>query len=302
VLGEPERLYGAKAPEGTNKEAFAHQVNHNVFVAHAKATKALHEMIPGAKIYGMINFVQVYPGTCKPEDVLLADKIKELMSYLFLDVFAKGEYPAYYLTPLKNKGILPKFEEGDLELLKENTVDALSISYYFSYIAKTEKEESEQANLFGDPNDPLNVFALISHNPYLKKSEWGWTIDPMGLRIVLKDMYARYGLPIFIVENGIGVKEELNENNTVEDDYRIDFLRQHIEQMKLAMEEDGVEVLGYLMWGSTDILSSQGEMRKRYGFIFVNRDEKDLRDMKRYKKKSFHWFKKVTATNGADLD
>ncbi|WP_406762288.1 family 1 glycosylhydrolase [Candidatus Clostridium helianthi] len=140
----------------------------------------------------------------------------------------------------------------------------------------------------------------MTPNPLLKKNEWGWAIDPIGFRIALKEIYARYKMPIFVTENGIGVREELNENKTVEDDYRIDYLRAHIEQMKLAMEE-GVDVIGYLTWGCTDILSSQGEMKKRYGFMFVNRDESDLRDLKRYKKKSFEWFKNVISTNGKQL-
>ncbi|WP_242964222.1 family 1 glycosylhydrolase [Clostridium beijerinckii] len=151
-----------------------------------------------------------------------------------------------------------------------------------------------------DPEDTESIVKGMTPNPLLKKNEWGWAIDPIGFRIALKEIYARYKMPIFVTENGIGVREELNENKTVEDDYRIDYLRAHIKQMKLAMEE-GVEVIGYLTWGCTDILSSQGEMKKRYGFIFVNRDESDLRDLKRYKKKSFEWFKNVISTNGKQL-
>ncbi|TDT62304.1 glycoside hydrolase family 1 protein [Fonticella tunisiensis] len=281
--------WGAKVPEGVDPEAFAYQVCHNVFIAHAKATKALHEMVPDGKMSGMITYMTTYPATCKPEDALANVKAKELLVDFFFDVFARGEYPSYVTSRLEKKGIRIKWEEGDAELLKENTVDNLAFSYYQSRIVKATDDGEEPA-----------VTGVVA-NPYLEANEWGWSIDPIGLRIALKETYARYKMPIFITENGIGVREELNENNTVEDDYRIDYHRSHIEQMKLAMEE-GVEVIGYLMWGSTDILSSQGEMKKRYGVIFVNRDERDLRDLKRYKKKSFFWFKKVIASNGAELE
>ncbi|MBA4493972.1 glycoside hydrolase family 1 protein [Paenactinomyces guangxiensis] len=285
VLLRPE-LWGAKLPEGEDEAAFKYQVCHNTFIAHARAAKALHELIPDGKMGGMVTYLTTYPATCKPADVLANIKAKELLVDFYLDVFAHGEYPAYVTSQLDRKGIMPVFEEGDMELLKETTSDYLTFSYYQSKIVKETNEEA--------------IDAGVTANPYLETSEWGWSIDPIGLRIALKDLHARYRMPIFISENGIGVREELNENNTVEDDYRIDYLRQHIEQMKLAMEE-GVEVIGYLIWGSTDILSSKGEMKKRYGLIFVNRGETDLRDLKRYRKKSFYWFKKVIESNGEIL-
>lgn len=288
VLGYTQ-AWGVTFDEGVNKEALAYQVCHNVFIAHAKATRLLHEIIPDGKMGGMVAYMTTYPMTCKPEDALANLKAKELFNDLYFDVFAHGEYPTYVTSNLKKKNIMPVFENGDEELLKENTVDYLTFSYYQSSTVKYISEDNTEDLIKG-----------VTPNPHLKKNEWGWAIDPIGFRIALKEIYARYRMPIFVTENGIGVREELNENNTVEDDYRIDYLRTHIEQMKLAMEE-GVEVIGYLMWGCTDILSSQGEMKKRYGFIFVNRDETDLRDLKRYKKKSFNWFKKVIATNGESL-
>ncbi|OUM91381.1 glycoside hydrolase family 1 protein [Caldibacillus debilis] len=285
ILTEPE-LWGVTLPtHPQERESLIYQLCHNVFVAHAKAVKALHEIIPDGKMGGMITYLTTYPATCKPEDALANAKAKEYLIDFFLDTFIRGQYPKYMMNELEKKDIIPKFEDGDLELLKDHTIDYISISYY-------------QSKIVSDKGG--SVFSGISNNPHLETTEWGWAIDPIGLRIALKDMYARYQMPIFITENGIGVKEELNENNTVEDDYRIDYLRKHIEQMKLAMEE-GVQVIGYLIWGSTDILSSKGEMKKRYGLIYVNRDEKDLKDLKRYKKKSFYWFQKVIATNGREL-
>lgn len=285
VLMHPHH-WGANFEGTDNEEALRYQVTHNAFIAHAKAVKALHEIIPDGKMAGMVTYLTTYPYSTNPEDGIANIKAKELLVDYYFDVFAHGEYPSYITSYLKKKDIMPIFEEGDVELLKENTVDYLSISYYQSRTVKYVEDDE--------------VLSGIVPNPNLESNEWGWAIDPIGLRVALKDMYARYRLPIFITENGIGAQEELNEQQTVDDDYRIDYLREHIRQMKIAMEE-GVDVFGYLMWGSTDILSSQGEMKKRYGFIFVNREEQDLRDLNRYKKKSFYWFQKVIASNGEEL-
>jgi len=282
-------LWGVKVTSDINKEALAYQVCHNVFVAHAKATKLLHEIVPDGKMGGMVTYMTTYPMTCDPKDALANIKVKELFNDLYFDVFASGEYPTYITSKWRNSDIKPVFEVGDEELLKENTVDYLTFSYYQSSTVKDTSEEENE-----------NIIKGIIPNPLLKKNEWGWAIDPIGFRIALKEIYARYKMPIFVTENGIGVKEELNENNTVEDDYRIEYLKSHIHQMKLAMEE-GVDVMGYLTWGCTDILSSHGEMKKRYGFIFVNRDEIDLRDLRRYKKKSFEWFKNLIENNREDV-
>lgn len=282
-------FWGVKIPEGEKKEALTFQVLHNVFVAHAKATKLLHEIIPDGKMGGMTAYMTTYPITCSPKDALANIKARELLYDVYNDVFVNGEYPSYITSRWEKNNTKPQFEPGDEELLKNNRVDYLTFSYYQSSVVKdTSDEESSE------------IIKGIAPNPLLKKSEWGWAVDPIGFRIALKEIYARYRMPVFVTENGIGVIEELNENKTVDDDYRINYLKSHIEEMKLAIEE-GVDVIGYLTWGCTDILSSQGEMKKRYGFIFVNRDETDLRDLKRYKKKSFDWYKKVIASNGEVL-
>jgi 6-phospho-beta-glucosidase len=288
VLTNPQ-FWGVKLEGAENEEALRYQVTHNAFIAHAKAVKALHELVPGGKMAGMVTYQVTYPNTCKPEDAIANMKAKELLVDFYFDVFSNGEYPTYVTKDLERKGIMPVFEEGDAELLKEHTVDYLSISYYQSQTVSADKVDGKW------------LISGLTKNPNLETNEWGWAIDPIGLRVCLKDMYARYRLPIFITENGIGVREELNENNTVEDDYRIEYLSEHIKQMKIAMEE-GVDVIGYLTWGSTDLISSGGQFEKRYGFVFVNRGESDLRDLKRYKKKSFSWFKQVIATNGEELE
>ncbi|MBC2724558.1 MAG: glycoside hydrolase family 1 protein, partial [Desulfosporosinus sp.] len=216
VLPQPN-LWGATLPEGEGQEALRYQVCHNAFIAHAKAVKALHEIVPDGKMAGMVTYLTTYPATCKPEDALANMKAKELLADFFFDVFSHGEYPTYISSRLEKKGIMPVFEEGDADLLQENTVDYISISYYQSQTVKDV------------PEDGQSIISGVIPNQYLEANEWGWTIDPIGLRVALKDIYARYGKPIFITENGIGVREELNENNTVEDDYRIDYLKQHIE-------------------------------------------------------------------------
>ena len=194
---------------------------------------------------------------------------------------------------MEREGTMPIMEDGDQELLKDNTVDFISFSYYSSRCTSADPDMNKQTE--------GNVFATLK-NPYLKASEWGWQIDPLGLRITLNSIYDRYQKPLFIVENGLGAKDELIDN-TVEDDYRIDYLRQHIQAMSDAIEIDGVELWGYTTWGCIDLVSaSTGEMSKRYGFIYVDRDDQGNGTNKRYKKKSFDWYKKVIASNGEDLD
>ena len=279
--------YGAKCPEGVNYDTFVNQLIHNSLVAHAAVTKKVHT-IKDALMLGMVIYIPSYAATCNPIDELAA---REQMSRtnLFLDVFAYGKYPSYVLATMKNKGTMPNMEPGDLELLENNTVDWLTFSYYMSAIAGHDKEVP-----FAEGNLKVEL------NPYLKASEWGWTIDPLGIRIALRDIYEKYRMPIMVVENGFGMRDQLT-NNTVNDDERINYMKDHLEQINLAIEE-GVDCRGYLSWGPIDILSSQGEMSKRYGFIYVNRDDKDLKDMKRLKKKSFTWYQKVIKTNGKDIE
>jgi 6-phospho-beta-glucosidase len=233
-----------------------------------------------------------YPYTPKPDDVW-AGRQEERQNYFFIDVQSRGEYPAYAVKEMERNGIEVKMEEGDKELLKAHTVDFISFSYYSSRVATTDPELLEQTS--------GNIFASVK-NPYLDSSEWGWQIDPLGLRITMNDLYDRYQKPLFIVENGLGAIDTPDENSYVEDDYRIDYLAQHIQAMKDAVELDGVDLLGYTTWGCIDLVSAgTGEMKKRYGFIYVDRDNEGNGTLKRSKKKSFDWYKKVIETNGEDL-
>jgi 6-phospho-beta-glucosidase len=232
-----------------------------------------------------------YPYSCAPEDVLLTQEMNR-ESYFFSDVQARGYYPNYAVKQFEREGIVIPFKEGDKELLMEHPVDFVSFSYYSSRVASAKLVDGMVSG---------NMFAGVK-NPHLKDSQWGWQIDPIGLRITLNNLYDRYQKPLFIVENGLGARDEL-VNGTVEDDYRIDYLRDHIAAMKEAVELDGVDLMGYTSWGCIDLVSaSTGEMSKRYGYIYVDRDDYGNGTLKRYKKKSFSWYKKVIATNGEDLD
>lgn len=280
--------------EGVDDEVLKYQAAHHELVASAWATKIGHEIDPENKIGCMLAAGSVYPYSCRPEDVFDAQK-KNRSNYFFIDVQSRGEYPAYALKELERKGIDVGMTEEDRRILKEHTVDFISFSYYSSRCTTTDPEVFAKGSTG-------NAFSGVK-NPYLKASEWGWQIDPLGLRITMNELYDRYQKPLFIVENGLGAKDEPDENGFVEDDYRIEYLREHIKAMKDAVEIDGVDLLGYTMWGPIDLVSaSTGEMSKRYGFIYVDRDDNGRGTLKRSKKKSFDWYKKVIASNGEELD
>lgn len=279
--------YGAIFPEGINEDTFVNQLIHNSLYAHAKVVEKVHT-IKDAMVLGMVIYIPAYAATCNPLDELAARKQMN-RTEVFLDAFVHGEYSPYFMANMKNTNTMPEIRDGDLEVIKNNTVDWLSLSYYMSSLVKD-----------GNISVVAGGNMKVELNPYLVASEWGWTIDPLGIRIALRDLYEKYRLPIMVVENGFGMRDVF-ENETVIDDERIQYMKDHIEQIAIAIQE-GVDCRGYLMWGPIDILSSQGEMGKRYGMIYVNRDDKDLKDMKRYKKKSFNWYKKVIHTNGEDIE
>ena len=233
-----------------------------------------------------------YPYSCRPEDVRAA-QLANQENYFFVDVQSRGYYPAYALKQLKRKGIDIGITDEDREILAENTVDFIS--------SPTTPPAAWRAR-GAMPRRPRATPSRAPRNPHLKESEWGWAIDPLRLRITINDLWDRYQSPLFVVENGLGAKDEVNPDGTIDDDYRIDYLRQHIEAMRDAITEDGVEMLGYTTWGPIDLVSaSTGEMSKRYGFIYVDRDDAGAGTLARSKKKSFDWYKKVIATNGEDL-
>ena len=288
VLHQPLISGGILTPRENLTRQDLYQAIHHELVASAMAVKLAHEMMPGAKVGCMILAMPTYPLTPKPEDVLAAMKAEQ-KNYFFADVQVRGNYPKYLDRDLAAEGVSIKMEPGDEEILK-NTVDFISFSYYVSVCESADQMETGEGNLIGG----------IS-NPYLKASEWGWQKDPKGLRITLNQIYDRYQLPVFIAENGLGAKDGLEADGSVHDPYRIDYLKAHIEQMKEAVI-DGVDLIGYTMWGFIDIVScGPMEMSKRYGVIYVDQDDEGNGTNKRYKKDSFFWYKKCIESNGEDL-
>ena len=278
--------------EGENETQIKYQAAHHQLVASARAVKACHEIIPDAQIGCMLAGGSMYPYTCNPDDVYRAME-RDRESFFFIDVQSRGAYPGYAKRFFKEHNLTIEMEAEDEALLKNNTVDYIGFSYYSSRTASTDPEVLRNQT-------SGNVFGSVK-NPYLKTSEWGWTIDPKGFRITANQLYDRYQKPLFVVENGLGAVDEVNEEGTIDDDYRIDYLRQHIAEMGEAIK-DGVDIIGYTSWGPVDIVSaSTGEMKKRYGYIYVDRDNKGNGTLKRTKKKSFNWYKKVIETNGKEL-
>lgn len=278
--------------EGENKEEVKYQAAHHELVASAMATKIGHEINPEFKIGCMLAGGNNYANTCNPNDVWKSMEM-DRENYFFIDVQSRGEYPPYAKKMMERKGINIKMEEVDEKLLKDNTVDFISFSYYASRLTSADPEVNKLTE--------GNVFATLK-NPHLKASEWGWQIDPLGLRITLNALFDRYQKPLFIVENGLGAIDRVEEDGSINDDYRIGYLREHIKAMKDSVEQDGVDLMGYTPWGCIDLVSaSTGEMKKRYGFIYVDKDNNGKGTLARSKKKSFNWYKKVIKTNGEDL-
>ncbi|UPQ85147.1 6-phospho-beta-glucosidase [Ignavigranum ruoffiae] len=293
ILHAPFMGAGIVFNEGENEEEIKYTAAHHELLASALATKIAHQINPNNKLGCMIAAGQYYPHTHNPADVRLA-QIMDQENYFFIDVQSRGVYPNYALRRLAAQGIQIPFEKGDEELLKENTVDFISFSYYSSRVASADPKVNQQTE--------GNIFASIK-NEYLKSSEWGWQIDPLGFRITMNELYDRYQKPLFVVENGLGAADKLDQNGRIEDDYRIAYLKAHIEEMGKSIEEDGIPVIGYTSWGCIDLVSAgTGEMKKRYGYIYVDRDNEGKGTFKRIKKKSFDWYKQVIATNGSNLE
>ncbi|MCF0105367.1 MAG: 6-phospho-beta-glucosidase [Holdemanella sp.] len=282
--------------EGDDVEAIMYESAHNELLASAVAVKACHEIDPDAKVGCMIGMNGVYPASAKPEDNLNAQQAMH-QKYYFADVHARGHYPSYMLKKFERKGY-DFIKEEDLQILEEGKVDFISFSYYMSFA-------SQFTNRFGRTFDFSEEDYI--RNEYLKASDWGWQIDPTGLRWCLNWFNDRYELPMIIVENGFGaydkVIERTEEGYIIDDSYRIEYLKEHIKAMKEAVEYDGVDLFGYQMWSPIDVVSaSTGEYDKRYGLIYVNYNDKHEGDFSRDKKKSFFWYKKVIESNGTDLD
>ncbi len=263
------------------REEVIYQASLYELIASAKVVKAGHEINPDFKIGCMMAYVPVYPYSCNPDDVMASLKMMD-KNYFYNDVHARGEIPATTLKEWEHRGYQIQYTKDDLQVLKEGCVDFIGFSYYMSKVVRV-----------------VNNKAEIVENPHAKVSDWGWTVDPAGLRYVLNLLHQRYNLPLFIVENGFGAYDKVAEDGQIHDQYRIDYLQSHIEQMELAVCEDGVDLLGYTPWGIIDLVSfGTGEMEKRYGFIYVDKDNQGNGTLKRSRKDSFFWYKDVIAHNG----
>lgn len=283
---------GIRIEPEENKYQVVFQAAHHEFLASAKAVQTGHEINPDFKIGMMMLYPYAYPETCNPVDTVKAKETLDL-HYIFSDVQVRGYYTNKAKKFFEKNRIEIRMEPGDEEILKAGTVDYIGFSYYMSIVASSQTE--------GKKTTEGNILGGIS-NPYLKTSDWGWQIDPVGLRISLNELYDRYQIPLFLVENGLGAVDTIKEDGSIQDDYRIDYLRQHIQEMKKAIALDGVEVMGFTPWGCIDLVSaSTGEMKKRYGFIYVDKDDQGQCSLKRLKKASFAWYQQVIKTNGEVL-
>lgn len=264
---------------------------HHQFVASAKVVKYAHEHYPDFKMGCMTVYLQTYPATCDPADQLANQANMRNRVFYTTDVQVRGSYGCWCRRFWEENDIEIQWEPGDAEILREGTVDFLSFSYYMTNLIGTHDDlEETEGNIIGG-----------GKNPYLEASEWGWQIDPDGLRFALNEMYDRYQIPVMVVENGLGAIDEKEPDGSVHDSYRIDYLRKHLNAMREAVR-DGVDLLGYTWWGPIDLVShGTGEMRKRYGFIYVDKYDDGTGDYSRSKKDSFEYYKKVIASNGEDL-
>ncbi|MGL5378356.1 6-phospho-beta-glucosidase [Clostridium sp.] len=283
---------GITIEDGEDELQVKYEAAHNELIASALAVKAAHEIDPNNMVGCMLAAASYYPYSCNPNDVQKARE-KDRDTYFFIDVQSRGAYPGYAKRFFVENNIDIKMEPGDEEILKNNTVDFLGFSYYSSRCTSTDPEI-----LNGMTSG--NAFKSV-RNPHLRVSEWGWQIDPLGLRITCNDLYDRYQKPLFIVENGLGANDVIEDDGSINDDYRIEYMSAHLKEAKEAIA-DGVELIGYTSWGPIDIVSaSTGEMKKRYGFIYVDKDNEGNGTLERRKKKSFNWYQNVIKTNGEEL-
>ncbi|MDU2491937.1 MAG: glycoside hydrolase family 1 protein [Clostridium celatum] len=296
AIGIPK---GGKLP--SKKELY--QQNHNMLVAQAKVMNLCHEMLTNAKIGPALNITTMYGETCNPNDAIAAHNWETLRGWSFLDLAVYGRYNRLFWSYLEDRELTPVILEGDMDILKSGNPDFIAMNYYSTAtIAESKGDSSDVSPRAGDQQIMLGEPGVYraAENPYVDKSKYGWVVDPVGLRMTLRKVSERYNLPILITENGYGDKDVLEENDVINDDDRIDFIRNHLEQLQLAIA-DGVEILGYCPWSAIDVMSTHQGYGKRYGFIYVNRGEFDLKDLRRIKKKSFYWYKNVIESNGKNL-
>lgn len=296
AIGIPK---GGKLP--SKKELY--QQNHHMLLAQAKVMNLCHEMCPNGKIGPALNITTMYGETCNPNDVIAAHNWETLRGWSFLDLAVYGRYNGLFWSYLEDRDLTPTILEGDMDIMKSGNPDFIAMNYYSTAtIAESKGDASDVSPRAGDQQIMLGEPGVYraAENPYVDKSKYGWVVDPVGLRMTLRKVFEKYNLPILITENGYGDKDILEENDIINDNDRIEFIRKHLEQLQLAIS-DGVEMLGYCPWSAIDVVSTHQGYGKRYGFIYVNRDEFDLKDLRRIKKKSFYWYKGIIESNGKNI-
>ncbi|MEK3989136.1 glycoside hydrolase family 1 protein [Robertmurraya sp. FSL R5-0851] len=297
----------AAHPPGVKDDKLFYQVNHHANLANASVIKEFRKYVPGGKIGPSFAYSPAYAATSKPTDILAAENAEEFTSHWWMDVYAWGKYPEATWNYLEKNGLAPQVEDGDFELLKAGKPDFMGVNYYqtttyeenpLDGVTEGHFNTSGKKGTTKDRGIP-GVFKTVK-NDNLERTNWDWNIDPVGLRIGLRRIQSRYGLPILISENGLGEYDKLEENDVVNDDYRIDYIRTHLVAIQEAIS-DGVEMLGYCVWSFTDLLSWLNGFQKRYGFVYVNQHEEGEHDLRRIKKKSFGWYQSVIESNGEKL-
>lgn len=299
MINHPKAMNPGKVP--TKKELY--QQSHNMFVAAAKATILCHEMCKDAKIGPAPNITAIYPETCKPADSIASDNWETIRCWMYLDMAVYGYYNSLAWSYMEEKDCVPSIEEGDMEILKKGTADFIGVNYYATATVSASRNDGTDCQpRNGDQQVMLGEEGVYraAQNPHLEQTEFGWIVDSIGLRVTLRRIESRYHMPLLITENGLGAKDELDEDGHIHDEYRVDYLRRHFEQAQQAIS-DGVNLIGYCPWSFIDLVSTHQGYGKRYGFVYVNRDEKDLKDMRRIKKDSYYWYQNVIKSNGQKM-
>ena len=295
MINHPNAMNPGRLP--SKKELY--QQCHNMFVASAKATLLCHEMIENGKIGPAPNITAIYPETCKPEDIIAADNWESIRCWLYLDMAVYGRYNNLVWSYLEDHMLTPEIEEGDMDLLAQAKPDYLGINYYATATVAGPKNDGTDCQARnGDQQIMIGEEGVYraANNQYLETTVYGWMIDSIGLRVTLRRIYDRYHMPILITENGIGAKDELAKDGKIHDHYRIDYLQRHFHQAQLAIT-DGVDLIGYCPWSFMDLVSTHQGYGKRYGFVFIDRDEKNIKQLKRIKKDSFYWYRDIIQNN-----
>ncbi|WP_182200829.1 glycoside hydrolase family 1 protein [Paraliobacillus salinarum] len=291
-------------PPGVKNLKRMYQANHIANLANAKVINSFHEIVKDGKIGPSFAYSPAYSSDSHPKNILAAENAEEFNSHWWMDIYAWGTYPQAAWSYLEENGLAPTIEKGDMELLKSAKPDFMGLNYYQTMTVEHNPLDGVglgKINTSGKKGttESTGVPGLFktTNNPFLDATDWDWAIDPIGLRIGLRRIVNRYQLPVLITENGLGAFDTLEENDEVNDDYRIDYLESHIKQIQGAIS-DGVKVLGYCTWSYTDLLSWLNGYQKRYGFVYVDRDEDGPKDLRRIKKKSYFWYKDVMIANG----